>query len=774
MTKSGKKTPVERHSSPDNARPLLDTLLLAAVSLLLVWRLLSPTEGASLGYGLWTAQLSYAALVLWSVGLWRRKTSQFQFHRIDVAVAFFIAGHLISGCLALTGDADQRATINMLAEWGGLGATYFLMRQTLTTWDIRRQIVVIMLATTTALAGLGLWQHYVWYPQTAAEYKKIREELDQLQQLPATGSNLAAAERLERRLLDLGVPQTSLEGRGRLGYEARLLSSTEPLGQFALANTLAGLLTVWLIVLAGAMAQQLLSASQQSTSAAGWICGIIIAILIAWCLLLTKSRTAYVGTIAGGLAIILSMIARRSALPRYTWRVAAAVVVVVAGLVTAMAGSGGLDRWVVDEAEKSLRYRLEYWAGTWDVIRTHPVFGIGPGNFRNHYLEFKRPKSSEEISDPHNAFLDTWVNGGLLAVAGMAALAVLCVIAARRTKPAPTIQQPGRIAHERRPAGQILIPIPQASTCGAFIAFCVVGLSDASPVVWALLVSWCATVPLASRAVGQEVMRPVVFLAALLALLVHLLGAGGIGMPAICQTMLLLVTMIVPVAEVDSSDDRSPKIAGMVATFFALGLCIACWQFATGPVSRREAAIAEGDYQLWQRGNPARARDAYLAAAAADPYAGESWRKLAEVEFGRWWSSPRDEPGLLRKATEMLRKSLEKNPRSWTDFRRLGEYLLKAHRRSPAPELIDEAVVAFSRAVELYPNSADLRARYAEALSTAGRPDAARREAALALQLNETTQRAGHVDRVLPEETLESLKMLTDPADASPPRREAD
>src|SRR5262249_47471001 len=59
---------------------------------------------------------------------------------------------------------------------------------------------------------------------------------------------------------------------------------------------------------------------------------------------------------------------------------------------------------------------------TWQMLRETPrnwLAGVGPGNFRQHYLQFKLPQSSEEIADPHNLVLDVWANGGLLALAGL-------------------------------------------------------------------------------------------------------------------------------------------------------------------------------------------------------------------------------------------------------------------------------------------------------------------------------------------------------------------
>ncbi|QDT50827.1 O-Antigen ligase [Symmachiella dynata] len=783
MSKSGRSAPPQTESPPGEAPTIIETLLIAAVAMLLVWRILSPTEGATLGLGLWMAQFSFAALVLWSLGYWRRKVRSFQFHKVDIAVALFVTGHLISGLLALTGDANQRATINMLAEWAGLGATYFLMRQTFTTWDIRRQIVVILLASSAALAGYGLWQHYVWYPQTAAQYKEIRGKLDELSQQPTTGSNVAASSRLKRQLIEMGVPTGSLEGSGRMGYEARLLSSTEPLGRFALANTFAGLLAVWLIVLLAVLAQRFANSTSQPVPIAHWVCGIGLALLIAACLLLTKSRTAYVGTMVGGVAIFLSMITARTTLPRHTWRIVIAAVLVIAGLVTAMVMSGGLDRWVVAETRKSLGYRLEYWQGTWDVIRTHPLVGIGPGNFRNHYLQYKRPESSEEISDPHNALLDVWVNGGLISVVGLAAMAVLCIVTIRRSSGRLPDQlsdsslepaKQNRKSQSQRPAGQIMIPVPQASTWGAFLAFCVVGATEFSAVTWCLLAVWCVAMPLAGKAIGLNSPRPAVFLIAAATLMVHLSGAGGIAMPALCQMLLLCVALILPPAEAPTSARSLPRWAGIAALVLSLGISIACWQFATAPVSRASQLLAEGDYQLWERGNPVRARQAYLAATVADPYAGESWRKLAELELGGGLAKSEETRETVRKATEMLRKSLEKNPRSWNNFRILGEYYLQANLRLQSPELAGEAVAAFSSAVELYPNSAEIRGRLAEALFRDGRVADAQREARFALQLNETTQQAGHVDRVLPEKTLELLRKMANQADAPVPPSESD
>ena len=58
------------------------------------------------------------------------------------------------------------------------------------------------------------------------------------------------------------------------------------------------------------------------------------------------------------------------------------------------------------------------------ILREEPgVFwrGLGPGNFGGAYLRHKLPQASEEVSDPHNLFLETWTTAGVGAALAVAA-----------------------------------------------------------------------------------------------------------------------------------------------------------------------------------------------------------------------------------------------------------------------------------------------------------------------------------------------------------------
>ena len=76
------------------------------------------------------------------------------------------------------------------------------------------------------------------------------------------------------------------------------------------------------------------------------------------------------------------------------------------------------------------------------------------------------------------------------------------------------------------------------------------------------------------------------------------------------------------------------------------------------------------------------------------------------------------------------------------------------HTGKPAGETIKTAEGAYRQAVSLYPNSAVYRAKLAEACRTSGDQPAFRREAQLALQLDQDTP---HSDKKLPAELRDRL-----------------
>ncbi len=629
--------------------------------MLLAARLLVPAEAAVLGDTLWIAQLWMAAVILWGWDAYRRADYRLRLGAIDLAVWTVAAGHLISTCYVLQGHGDARAALNLMWEWIALAFSFFLIRQTLRTRQDGGRMVLMFLALAVMLAGFGLWQHYVELPSISGNFYRIERELGQL-----SGPNAAReAAQLERELADMGWPANP--GSQSL-WESRIKSS-EPFATFALANTLAGFLAAWLFVMLDWVWRSAVRPEGGFRLSWGVVGKFASVLILAYCLVLTKSRTAWVGVVLG---FFTWGILRGAGLFKFSrrWFLAGAgLVLVVAGFFLIARLSGGFDRLVISEAPKSFEYRLQYWTGAWDVVQHHPWLGTGPGNFRQHYLHYKRPASSEEIADPHNWVLDLWASGGLLALLGFAAVLILAVRAAWRA----------RGIKDEALGSELAIRGISAWEFGAGFSFFLV-----------LLAGWFSAEPFDARLIGLLagwtgawlILRgkPLLshswagVIAGGVALLVHLLGAGGIEMPAIVQTLFLLVILLEGTSwertpahspSIQVSPKRVVILGGLALAGFVL-----CWLTATRPVWYRTLSVRSGDVELTQDYNPKAAARWYEEAHEADPYSPEPLERLADLQFQLWQRSDADRD--FEQAVDFLREAIPLDPASHRIYGQLG------------------------------------------------------------------------------------------------------
>ena len=384
-------------AAPDRAR----SWLLAALTALVVARPLLPSEGVSwLGDGQpfnMLAILIAAAYSLWAIaqgGFVRR------FNIVDAAIGALVA-LCIAAALFGAQNGSPRPAINMLFEWLAMGLVFFLTRQLVRTALETRAVVAVMVALAVVMAGIGFYQVYVSLPADRAAY----------------------AEDPDRVLRESGqwYPPGS---PARVQFENRLQSS-EPTATFALANSLAGFLAPWLVMGVGIALGQFDRRRGGSSRGFGHstatlarpLVFALCLVAIGGCLVLTKSRSAYVALAVGAaLFPLLDRGVRRRVLKvRFAWAAGAILLLVIGGAIA----TGGLDIQVLTETNKSLGYRLEYWRSTLAMIGRHPWLGVGPGNFQDYYTQFKLPQASEEIRDPHNFLLEVWATAGTFAVVAL-------------------------------------------------------------------------------------------------------------------------------------------------------------------------------------------------------------------------------------------------------------------------------------------------------------------------------------------------------------------
>lgn len=558
----------ESREALDRWRPWL----LAGAAAVLVARPLYPSETpADTGDGLPIVMLWLALAGVWMLGLLGRRRFQLRFGLLDALVVFLVVWHVASAVLAAS-HAHARPAVNMLWEWVGLGLVFVLIRQWVAGPKEVRALVVVMLGLAVALAGYGLFQCVYEFPRTRATYHADPE----------------------KALQEAGFfyPPGSPE---RIAFEKRL-ESREPIGTFALSNSLAGFLTPWLVVAWGI---GLLGGGWS----AGWRPRLALlagGLLVGACLLLTKSRSAYLALLAGGSSLAgwwlwlrlneLRNQARLSnlgsVLPQPSYRFWLPSILGFLGLLAGggvMIGLafywGGLDIQVLTEAGKSLQYRWEYWQATWQIIRHEPLWGCGPGLFRYAYTRFKLPQASEEIADPHHFLLEIWATAGTPAALTMLlflafwTVQVGRLVAGSHFLPLPPIpsKTTQSLLAPTESLGKILLGggvgvalgfgIGQWSAAPPSLYFWMVGLPLGVAMVWGLW-PWVQTVhrptalplgfseqnaPAWSANRWIKFLHPEYFPGILAggvgALLVHLLAAGGISFGGVAGSLWLLAAL---------------------------------------------------------------------------------------------------------------------------------------------------------------------------------------------------------------------------------------
>lgn len=743
-------------TAPGNAgtaEPLSDRIqswLLAGFVAVCVARPLVPSEGVAwLGDGhaftmlLLLLTCGYLLLV-WSEGRFTRR-----FHATDAGVLALVAFCLLSALLGVyvffqgnSSNAEFRArfpaprlALNMTWEWIGLGLTYFLARQLPKSGGQTRVLVAIMIALATAMSVLGLYQVAVTLPAERAAY-----EADPDGVLTELG-----------QWYEPGSPE-------RVRFESRL-ASTEPLGTFALTNSLAGLLVTWITVCAGVLWQTL--RAQRGTPLDGkavvrMSCAVAAIGVMLVCLALTKSRSAYVALAAGALLLPLVMVSFSKA----TWKRLGAGIAVVVAVVAGLAATGA-GRPLVNDAARSFQFRLEYWQATLDLIATFPMLGVGPGEFQDYYTTFKLPQASEEVRDPHNFILEVWATGGTFALVGL--LAVLGGFGMAwyetRARESEDEERASPPSQPWLPLAGALAALPLAYAAGLPFGFFftldqVVIIVFSGAITLYAIWQWLrnGSLPRGLPALGA------------LVLMIHLLASGGFTFPGVSGSFWILVALTVNQAVKDSPESagvrrgfqaswpRWSATGGIAVTLVAL---VACYLTGLLPVLASRATMARAaNTEL----SPETRFGIILQAAAADWANDEPYMAMAELSAEQVRKDPTNSEW-AQNLVKAARSVVALHGHSSANMRRLSTMFREVYALTGNTGAADRCVDMARLAVQFYPNSPVLQAEYALSLDTVSNTLAARRVAEKALKLDELTP---HADKKLPEDLRQRMRELAE------------
>jgi tetratricopeptide (TPR) repeat protein len=275
-----------------------------------------------------------------------------------------------------------------------------------------------------------------------------------------------------------------------------------------------------------------------------------------------------------------------------------------------------------------------------------------------------------------------------------------------------------------------------------------------------LMVIWMVCAGLWSAAIGvggNRMIRAYGVGAALASLAVHLLGAGGIGMPAITQVWLIWLALGETVAggtpQSNPESTLLPKethwhVWGRIGVMATLNL--GCLFFATKPVRERRMWDESAMTAMIKSQNPRLAESRWSHAAAADPWSTEPWHRLADLTFRRWLAQP-DSAALWNQAIEYHKEAIRRDPFQATAYRTLGNWHLQRFEKTHDRRDGAAAELSLSDAMELYPNHSGIQAELAEAAYAAGNVSTTRTAARRALDLDAINSSANHADKLLSE-----------------------
>ncbi len=758
-------------------------------------------EEASDGRGLHIAALwmLLAALVAVRELLGSARSVEPRFGWADAGVLLVAVGHVLSSWHIEQASGDRRAAWNLTMEWCGLAGAWYTLRTVCQNVRDRTLIMETLLTLTVGLAALGIWQHQVTFPRQAGWYQERRLALDTALRTPG-GAALRQVQEITAEFGRLGVP---LDGASRVLWENRLLHSTEPLGPFALTNTLAGLLAAGLIV----------AAARWPTAPSGLgqrvVMGLAI-LTLSYCLLLTKSRSAWLA--AGFGLLILGLHTSRYGRLRLLVRAGLAAVGLLAVLMFGAARAGAIDREVILESPKSLQYRLFYWLGSLEMLAERPFVGAGPGNFRQAYLPHKPDESSEEIRDPHNYLLEAWSSAGLPGLTGMLLFTIAMAAALWRDAGASRgLDGRARSAVAERSSASLISP-----TAGQRTRF----LPPSGPAVcmacgWLLDTGWewlsadsllgkaddllllAGAVLMLFRRRLPEFSNATAGFAAAAAVLVHLLASGGFGVSVVILMILVCGAAGSGAAAagqlqaagptVDRSGWQLIMLRGRSGVIGAVALTAAVATVTLGivPLMKSERALdvalaLAADSSSGNDAATVSTRIAFCAAIAADPRRTGTRQAWAEYEFGRLAAAlppSGSAVGLTSQAVSSLSNQsagqgpfagvdeacggwIEADPAGFAAWQLRGMARRRIWEMTGEDRWLQYSLADLDEAVRRHPGQADVWLEKAELEHAAGRTAAAAQSAARAARLNQINREWGHQDQFLSASQERRLALL--------------
>jgi O-antigen ligase len=591
----------------------------------------------------------------------------------------------------------------------------------------------------------------------------------------------AFANNPNKALMELGITPGSTDA---ILYTMRI-ESTEPIGPFALTNSMAGFLAVWLVLASiitlawwvrGLRASNDTASKDSSTQASRLLgsrllsqCRMVLGVPLCFCLfitlLLTKSRTAWLATLLG--VMVTCVLHPRLRKAGVQW-IQKHWVVMCAGMLIVALGLGGMlmrDADLIGTAGKSLAYRFDYWQGAASLIEEQPVIGYGPNNFQSNYNHIKKATASESPADPHNFLLESGVAGGWPLMAILIAMFLIigrltwslskrnedqdeCEAGWWRHEQSIAMRLGGLLAMLGFVMFHLLLNFDHQFYSVAL--FALVGVSVFAAI---LFCRWSDS--------GQGTAIACVLCA--ITLLVHLLASGGWMLPGVMNSFCVL--MGIALGSISGSD-RVPESTTIARNSPADliwrlgGLAVVLVAALTFFRSTCFPVLRVADRMNLIQANLMHSRDAesWLGLMELDAFDPELPRQIAnhcirKLEDRRQPLSGTEIKKWLNAFDVSSQEYLRREPRNWMSWNECGkwntilaEWDRDLQNSEVNPERKSRAVECFLKAKEFYPNSIPMQLQWAVIAAWDGKPDEAKTALERVLEIEQQTT---HMDRKL-------------------------
>src|SRR5690606_21904244 len=104
----------------------------------------------------------------------------------------------VSATFVLITEGDKRAALNMFWEWIGIGVAALLIRRMMRNREAGDWLLSMIVISGVVLAGVGIWQHFYWYPRLASQIVELDELESRLTAAESSSDPSAIREQRER------------------------------------------------------------------------------------------------------------------------------------------------------------------------------------------------------------------------------------------------------------------------------------------------------------------------------------------------------------------------------------------------------------------------------------------------------------------------------------------------------------------------------------------------------------------------------------------------